>query len=254
MKVSAAALRSVLPDYQDSNGEAEASGSESETEPASEPDAVLPAPSKDPGGMGSSSRGSLEEQKVVVSETRRVLAAAMKQQQRRRAAAAVAAAAAARLTAVTTARLEACANSSELLTWRALESTSSTASSSGAQDEGWSNAGVFLIFSGTSTLRNAVWCTPLETLLEARRRRRSSVTPIAPVAARPLASLFRVLQQFSPRESEYGSAELMGPHLTQIVVLSKEGLLIAGTSDGRVLLLPADTPTACACVSKQCCR
>lgn len=241
LKVSATALRSVVPDEQEINREAELSASDSEGDDNSDSEGASAAFHADSADVGSATLGSLSDSQTTAREARRVFAAAIKQQRSRRAAPAVGEADFAQITAVTTAKLESSPDSSDCLTWRA----------SGAIP----NEEAFLIFSGTFILRNAIWCAPLESFDTTRNRRRSSLTPSVPIAARPLASLFKVLQHLNSENVECLS-DFSGSYLTHIVVLSDEGMIVAGTSDGRVMFFPAEAPSACGVVGdhKALCR
>ncbi|CDI82517.1 WD domain-containing protein, putative [Eimeria praecox] len=247
VKIPNSVLRSIIPDGKDPREQEELNGSDSEADTGSDQDTASSVASREAHPRVDSSSGSLAEQSAAADETRRVLAAAMKQQQRRRAAAAAAAAAAARLTAITIAGLEWCTTAPGLLRWgnSGSELSSSNGPASGNDEEEWKLEGSFLIFSGTSTLRNGIWCTPLETLSTPETPGLPGVTPAASITARPLLSLFNVLQQLNNEKSESATCEIPGPHVTQLLVVPERRFLLTGTSDGRVIMFPADTPNAC---------
>lgn len=251
VRVPTAMLRSMIPDGKDRREHEDLNESDSEADAASEHDTASSVGFHEAQPRVASSNGSLIEQSAAADETRRVLAAAMKQQQRRRAAAAAAAAAAARLTAVTIVELERCTDTTGLLRWGTFCSEIPNTGLSHENDEGARVlGGSFLLFSGTSTLRNGIWCTPLESLSMAGTSGPSVATPATSITARPLLSLFTALQQFYSEKSENASSEIAGPHVTQLVFVPKQHLLLSGTSDGRVLMFPADTPNACAVVNQ----
>lgn len=237
----------MVPEGEDSPDQEEFSGSDSESELACEREPDFRAITNQNRNMMNSSSGSLEEQAAAADETRRVLAATMKQQQRRRAAAAAAAAATARLTAITTSCMQCCTDATDLLTWKiSSNKTGRNVASPYADNERWTADNAFLLFSGTSNMRNGIWCTPIHTLLDSAGSPTSFASSATNTAVRPLISLYNALQQ--PTKTKYNAYEFLGPHLTQLVALPEEGLLVAGTSDGRVLLFPADTVKACAVV------
>lgn len=247
VKVPTSVLRSLIPQGRDPHEHEEINGSDSEGDAASDHDTSSVA-SREAQPRTASSNGSLVEQSAAADETRRALAAAMKQQQRRRAAAAAAAAAASRLTAMTIAGLEWCTDTQGLLSWGTSGSEfSRECHAHGKDEDGRMLEGSWLLFTGTSTLRNGVWCSPVEALSTAGTSGPSVFTPAASITARPLVSLFTVLQQLNNEKSENESTS--GPHVTQLVVVPQRRLLLVGTSDGRVIMFPADTPTACAAVS-----
>ncbi|KAL8448866.1 hypothetical protein Emag_003819 [Eimeria magna] len=243
-KVSAVALRTVVPNGDHASEEADLSRGESETEEASDLEPVVgvsPGTLKD---KETASRRSLAEPAVTGNEMRQALAAAMEQQRRRRAAAAALAAASARVTAITTGVLKASADSSRF-TWRIPQNESTGSFPGDLPGDAVQSATTSLIFSGTGALRNALWCAPLKALLEKTTEEPSACIRGDQVGVRPLISLCKVFQRgrFKPYEREIRFA---GPFLTQIVVVSSDGLLVAGTCDGRVLLLLADAPDSCA--------
>ena len=247
VKVPTSVLRSLIPQGRDPHEHEEINGSDSEGDAASDHDTSSVA-SREAQPRTASSNGSLVEQSAAADETRRALAAAMKQQQRRRAAAAAAAAAASRLTAMTIAGLEWCTDTQGLLSWGTSGSEfSRECHAHGKDEDGRMLEGSWLLFTGTSTLRNGVWCSPVEALSTAGTSGPSVFTPAASITARPLVSLFTVLQQLNNEKSENESTS--GPHVAQLVVVPQRRLLLVGTSDGRVIMFPADTPTACAAVS-----
>ncbi|KAL8445203.1 hypothetical protein Emed_005761 [Eimeria media] len=245
-KVSAVSLRTLVSNEDNPSEEADLSGSGSETEEPTELESavgVLPGTLKD---NGTASRGSLAEPTDTGHEMRQALAVALKQQRRRRAAAAALAAASARLTAFTTSLLRTRANT-PLFTWGIPQSTGTTASSGDLPADAAESAAPFLIFSGTGILRNALWCTSLRSVID--KTIEEPLTPIGAdqIAVWPLVSLCKVLQRGGPNTCGR-EACFVGPFLTQIAVSCSDGLLVAGTSDGRVLLLLADVPDACAVV------
>ncbi|KAL8275156.1 hypothetical protein Esti_000906 [Eimeria stiedai] len=244
--VSAVALRILIPDEDHASKEADLSSSDSEAEEATQLEPAAGALSGTLEDRGGASRGSLAGPTVTVHEMRRVLAAAMKQQRRRRAAAAALTAASARLTAITTGTLKASADTS-LSTWWTPQEVRTSAASCDSSEDVVNGAPPFLIFSGTGNLRNAVWCAQLETFLGQSTEEPSACIGGDQIAVRPLVSLCKVLQQGGVKACG-SAARCLKPFLTQIAVTCSDGLLVAGTSDGRMLLLLADAPDSCAVV------
>ncbi|KAL8440052.1 hypothetical protein Efla_004036 [Eimeria flavescens] len=244
IKVSSAALRAVYPDEKKTKEEAGLSACDSDSEGASDSEAAAATVPKSQEDGGTASRGSVADQAVTAVESKRVLEAATKQQRRLRAAASVAGPSA-RLTAVTSTMLATSANTPDALTWRINCSCASLSTGTSGKTMGMCSGRPFVLFSGTANLRNAIWCAPLEPLLGLKSQNPPPVTPAVVIAARPLVSLSKALQQLCPKTSG-NLACCEGPHITQLSVIYEDGVLAAGTSDGRVLLLPVDMPKACA--------
>ncbi|XP_026191656.1 uncharacterized protein LOC34623556 [Cyclospora cayetanensis] len=240
VKVSTAGLRGARSEGQNDREEEDLSGTESESEVVAD-SKVRVFNTNEYKTKRSSSYECVESRTAAESKARHSIASTVDQQTRHR----VEVTAAAHITALTTAKLVACPNNPDKPTWNANDNGLSNASTPRIVDKMLIASRFFLLFSGTSKMRNAIWCFSLERLLEAGTPQHPPNPQIRTLLAHPMVLLSKVLQQLSPRHSETSRAECQGPYLTKLVAVFDERLLIAGTSDGRVLLFPADTPQAC---------